>query len=107
MLAGPAVKIVGEALDGPGPLTLAKRHKQAIVLPDPAIPVGKAFDLVAKLTTTQPATKFVFVTEVDNPTYMARAQAAGASDFLLRGVSRRELVAFRRNTAIRLSSFAF
>ncbi|MFM7291265.1 MAG: response regulator, partial [Planctomycetia bacterium] len=92
MLIGSSVKIVGEASDAPSALTLAKRHKPAVVLLDVAIPGGDAFDLVRQLSTTLPATKFLFMTAVDNPTYMARARAVGAANCLLKGVSQRELI---------------
>ncbi len=40
MLAGSPVKIVGEAIDAPGTLTLAKKHEPRVVLLDAAIPGG-------------------------------------------------------------------
>ncbi len=99
MLAGSSVKIVGEASDAPSTLTLARKHKPAVVLLDAAIPDGDAFDLVTKLTKTLPATKCVLLTAHDNPTYMARAHAAGAADCLLKNVTRKELVTAIENVA--------
>ena len=99
MLAGSPVKIVGEASDAPSTLTLTKKHKPPVLLLDAAIPGGDAFELVAKLGKALPATKFVFVTEIDNPTYMARARAVGAANFLLMGFSQRELVTAIENAA--------
>jgi DNA-binding NarL/FixJ family response regulator len=99
MLAGSQVKIVGEASDAPGALTLAKKHKPHVVLLDAAIPGGDAFELAGRLLETLPATKVVFVTEIDNPTYTARARAAGAANCLLMGFSQRELVAAIENAA--------
>jgi len=97
MLAGSLVKIVGEASDAPSTLTLAKRHKPDVVLLDAAIPGGDAFELVTKLAKGLPATKFVLLSVLDNPTYMARASAAGASNFLLESVSQKELVTAIQN----------
>jgi DNA-binding NarL/FixJ family response regulator len=99
MLAGSSVKIVGEAVDTPGTLALAKKHKPAVVLLDAAIPGGDAFELVTKLANAIPATKFVFMTALDNPTYMARARAVGAANFLLMGFSQKELVTAIENAA--------
>jgi DNA-binding NarL/FixJ family response regulator len=99
MLAGSLVKIVGEASDAPSTLTLAKRHKPDVVLLDAAIPGGDAFELVTKLAKGLPATKFVLLSVLDNPTYMARASAAGASNFLLESVSQKELVTAIQNAA--------
>lgn len=92
MLAGSRVNIVGESSDAKSTLKLAKKHKPAVVLLDAAIPGGDAFELARTLAKPLPATKFVFVTEIDNPTYMARARAVGAANCLLMGFSERELV---------------
>ena len=99
MLAGSHVRIVGEASDAPSTLTLAKKHKPAVILLDVGIPGGDAFELAQTLAKPLPATKFVFVTEIDNPTYMARARAVGAINCLLMGFSQRELIAAIENGA--------
>ena len=99
MLSGSPVKIVGEASDAPSTFTLAKKHKPAVVLLDAAIPGGDACELVGKLSKPLPATKFVLMTAIDNPTYMARARAVRAANFLLMGFSQRELVMAIENAA--------
>jgi len=99
MLAGSSVEIVGEASDAPSTLTLAKKHKPAVILLDVGIPGGDAFELAQTLAKPLPATKVVFVTEIDNPTYMARAHAVGAINCLLMGFSQRELITAIENAA--------
>jgi len=99
MLDKSGIKAVGEATDAPSTLTLAKKQKPDVVILDAAIPGGDAFELVLKLTKTLPATRFILLSVLDNPTYMARARAAGASNFLLMGFSQRELVAAIQNAA--------
>jgi DNA-binding NarL/FixJ family response regulator len=99
MLAGSPVKIVGEASDAQSTLTLAKKHKPAVVLLDAAIPGGDAFELVTKLAKAIPSTRFILLSAIDNPTYMARARAVGAANFLLMGFSQRELVTAIENAA--------
>jgi DNA-binding NarL/FixJ family response regulator len=99
MLANSGIKTVGEALDAPSTLTLAKKHKPDVVLLDAAIPGGDAFELVGKLAKPLPAINFVLLSVLDNPTYMARASAAGASNFLLESVSQKELVTAIQNAA--------
>jgi DNA-binding NarL/FixJ family response regulator len=93
MLAGAPVKILGEACDAASTLSLAKKHKPAVVLLDAAIPGGDSFELVGKLTKLLPTTKVVMLSALDNPTYMARARAVGAANFLLMGFAQKELVA--------------
>ena len=80
-------------------LSLAKKHKPAVVLLDAAIPGGDAFGLVAELSKTMPATKIVMLSANDNPTYMARARAAGAANCLLKDVSPKELITAIENAA--------
>ena len=63
-----------------------------MILLDVGVPGGDAFELAQTLAKPLPATKVVFVTEIDNPTYMARARAVGAKNCLLMGFSQRELV---------------
>ena len=99
MLEKTGIKIVGEAGDASSALTLAKKHKPTVVLLDAAIPGGDAFELVTKLSKTLPATKFILLSAIDNPTYMARARAVGATNFLLMGFSQRELITAIVNAA--------
>jgi DNA-binding NarL/FixJ family response regulator len=99
MLAGSGTKIVGEATDATSTLTLAKKHKPAVVLLDVAIPAGDPFELVAKLAKSLAGTKCILFTAIDNPTYMARARAVGAAHCLLKDVNQRDLVAAIQNAA--------
>ena len=99
MLEKTSIKIVAEAEDAADTLTLTKKHKPDVVILDAAIPGGDAFELVMKLAKSLPATKLVLLSVLDNPTYMARAQAAGASNYLLESVSQKELVTAIENAA--------
>ena len=99
MLEKTSITIVGEANDAAKTLTLTKKHKPAVVILDAAIPGDDAFELVTKLAKALPATKVVLVTEIDNPTYMARARAVGAINCLLMGFSQRELITAIENGA--------
>ncbi len=100
MLEKTGIKIVGEAVDAPNTLALAKKHKPAVILLDATIPGGDAFDLAGKLQKSIPATKVILLSAIDNPTYIARAKAAGTSNFLLMSVSRRELATAIENAAV-------
>ena len=99
MLTNSGIKTVGEASDAPSTLTLAKKHKPDVVLLDAAMPGGDAFELVTKLAKSLPGTKFVLLSAIDNPTYMARACAVGAVNFLLMGFGQKELVTAIQNAA--------
>ena len=99
MLEKTGIKIVAEADSAPSTLTLIKKHKPAVVLLDAAIPGGDAFDLAGTLSKSLPATKVIFLTAIDNPTYMARAHAVGAANCLLKSVGQKELVTAIENAA--------
>jgi DNA-binding NarL/FixJ family response regulator len=99
MLAGTGIKIIGEATDAKSTLTLAKKHKPAVILLDVAIPGGDAFEVAGKLSKALPATSLVLITAIDNPTYMARARAVGAVHCLIKDVGGKELVTIIQNAA--------
>ena len=99
MLEKTGITIVGESTDAPSTFTLAKKYKPAVILLDAAIPGGDAFELVTKLAKTLPATKFIMLSALDNPTYMARARAVGAANCLLKNFSQKELVTAIENAA--------
>lgn len=91
MLEKTSIKVCAEADNAPSTLTLAKKHKPTVVLLDAAIPGGDAFALVGKLQKSIPATNVIMLSAVENPTYIARAKAAGAVNFLFKSVSKKEL----------------
>jgi DNA-binding NarL/FixJ family response regulator len=99
MLVKPGLKVVGEAETATNTLSLVTKHKPNVLIVDASIPGGDCFELLKKIRKAVPRTKFVVLSVLDNPTYMARARAVGASNFLLEGVSGRELVAAVENAA--------
>jgi DNA-binding NarL/FixJ family response regulator len=99
MLEKSSVRIVCEAVDATGTLSLAKKHKPGVLLVDAALPGADAFELLKEIRKSVPDTKFVVLSEIDNPTYMARARAVGAANCLLMGFSRSELIKAIENAA--------
>ncbi|MDQ2732145.1 MAG: response regulator transcription factor [Armatimonadota bacterium] len=93
MLDDTAFRVVGEASSGQEALTMARRLRPGIVLLDIRMAGGDGLDALQALKTEHPHMAVVMLTTYDNPTYMARAVAGGASGFLLKGVSRAELLA--------------
>jgi DNA-binding NarL/FixJ family response regulator len=60
-----------------------------------------SFELVMELKDRLAGVSVIFLTNVDNPTYTARARAVGASNCLSMSVSREELVTAIRNAALK------
>ena len=57
------------------------------------MPDGDGLSTLEKLRAKVPESKVVMLSTYDNPTYIARAVALGASDYVLKGSSRDDLIA--------------
>lgn len=92
LLAGSDVKIVAEASNGAEAVKLAMKHKPDVALLDIRMPDTDGLDALDKIHRELPNTRVVMLSTYDNPTYVARAVALGASDYVLKGASRQELI---------------
>ncbi len=93
LLAGTEIEIVGEAINGNEALTQAEKLKPDVVLLDIRMPDGDGLSTLDKLRAQVPESRVVLLSTYDNPTYIARAVALGASDYVLKGSSREDIVA--------------
>jgi DNA-binding NarL/FixJ family response regulator len=93
LLAGTDIQIVGEAANGKDALRLAQKDKPDVILLDIRMPDGDGLSTLEKLHAKVPECKVVMLSTYDNPTYVARAVALGASDYVLKGASREDLIA--------------
>lgn len=93
LLHGSNVEIVAEAESGDEAVKLAKKHKPDVILLDVRMAPGTD-GLVAleKIRADVPGASCIMLTTFDNPTYVARAVASGAHDYVLKGCSRQELL---------------
>ena len=71
---------------------MAEQHHPDVILLDIRMPDGDGLATLEKLRAKVPNSKVVMLSTYDNPTYIARAVALGASDFVLKGSSREALV---------------
>jgi DNA-binding NarL/FixJ family response regulator len=99
LLAGTEIEIVGEADSGKEALRLAQKLKPDVVLLDIRMPDGDGLSTLEKLRAKMPESKVVMLSTYDNPTYIARAVALGASDYVLKGSTRDAIVATIISTA--------
>ena len=93
LLAGTDIKIVAEAATGKEAIERAQECNPDVVLLDIRMPDGDGLSTLEKLRTAVPDSYVVMLSTYDNPTYIARAVALGASDYVLKGSSRDDLVA--------------
>jgi len=93
LLAGTDIQIIGEAANGKAALRLAQKDKPDVLLLDIRMPDGDGLATLEKLRAKVPECRVVMLSTYDNPTYIARAVALGASDYVLKGSSRDDLIA--------------
>jgi DNA-binding NarL/FixJ family response regulator len=92
LLAGSGIEIVAEAACGKDCLCEAQRTKPDVILLDIRMPDWDGLETLEKLRDKVPDSKVVMFTTYDNPTYVARAVALGATDFVLKGSSREAII---------------
>jgi DNA-binding NarL/FixJ family response regulator len=89
---GTEISVVAEAVTGNEAVRLAVKHKPDVVLLDIQMPGTDGFEALERILVAAPTCRVVMVSGYDNPTYIARAVALGASDFILKGASRKDLI---------------
>ena len=92
LLAGSEVKIVGEAASGDEAIKITRKLKPDVLLLDIRMPGKDGLNVLEKVRSDMPNVRVVMLSTFDNPTYVARAVAAGAHDYILKGSNRSELI---------------
>jgi len=86
------IEIIGEAGDGKQAVAMANKHHPDVILLDIRMQNGDGLEALESIRTQMPDAKVVMLSTYDNPTYVARAVALGASDYVLKGSSRDAIV---------------
>ena len=89
---GSGIEIVGEANDGAQGIEVAQQHQPDVVLLDIRMPEKDGIEALAGIRKALPSTPVVMLSTYDNPTYVARAVALGAADYVLKGSPRERLI---------------
>ena len=90
--AKPHLQVVAEAADNASAIAACAQHQPDVVLMDLRIP-GGGVDATLAIRQRWPATRVLIVTTFDGDEDIHRAIVAGASGYLLKGLSSAELVA--------------
>jgi DNA-binding NarL/FixJ family response regulator len=93
LLAGTDIQIIAEAANGKDAIKAALKDKPDVILLDIRMPDGDGLSTLEKLRAKVPESKVVMLSTYDNPTYIARAVALGACDYVLKGSPRDDIVA--------------
>jgi DNA-binding NarL/FixJ family response regulator len=89
--------VVGEAGTSSTAIEVVAEHQPRVVLLDVEIPGGDVIDTVSVLRTRAPNTEVVILSIYDSPHLLRRLLALGIRAYLLKSVSRGELVSAIRN----------
>jgi DNA-binding NarL/FixJ family response regulator len=92
MLTAPGIQVVGEAKSGQEALELVTRLQPDITLLDIRMPEMDGIQVLEAIKTTNSRTLVIMVTTYKNLSYLLRSLAAGASGFILKDISRDNLL---------------
>jgi DNA-binding NarL/FixJ family response regulator len=96
---GTDIEIVAEAKTGDEAVKFTEKHKPNLVLLDIRLPDSDGLNALGRIKLTRPDMPVLMLSTYDNPTYVARAVALGASGYLMKGSSRDELLSAIRRVA--------
>src|SRR5487761_1536097 len=99
LFEGSDVKVVGMASCGSQAVKVVKENKPDVVLLDIRMNDGDGLTALEELRQAGLTCRVVMLSTYDNPSYIARANALGASDYLLKGSKRDQLLGAIRAVA--------
>jgi DNA-binding NarL/FixJ family response regulator len=99
LVAGTEVKVVGEVATGAEAVKFALENEVDVVLLDIRMPDGDGLTPWGRIKLDKPDLPVLILSTFDNPTYVARAVALGASGYVLKGCTRDQLLSTIRLAA--------
>ena len=99
LVAGTEIQVVGEVSTGEDAVKFTMEQGPDVVLLDIRMSNGDGLTALGRIKLDKPEMPVLMLSTFDNPTYIARSVALGASGFLLKGCSREELLAAIRMAA--------
>jgi DNA-binding NarL/FixJ family response regulator len=99
LLSDSEVKIVAEAATGSKAVEYALNNDPDVVLLDIRMPDGDGLTALGRIKLDKPEMPVLMLSTFDNPAYIARAVALGASGYILKGCTREHLLQCIRTAA--------
>ena len=96
LMAADDLEVVAEAQDAVSAIRCAQEHLPDIILLDVSMP-GSGIDAAQEISRTCPVVRIVMLTVSEDEEVVHRALKAGASGYVLKGVSGPELISIIRN----------
>lgn len=97
--AEPDVTVVGEAEDGDAAIAAARQLRPNVVIMDVSMPGTGGVEATQRIRSEQPDTRVVGLTAHEDPAYLRRMLAAGATGYLLKRTAAIELLRAVRSVA--------
>jgi DNA-binding NarL/FixJ family response regulator len=92
LLADTDIEVVAEVSTGEAAVRYALEHKPDVVLMDIRMPGGDGLTALGRIKLDKPELPILMLSTFDNPTYIARSVALGASGYVLKGCTREHLI---------------
>ncbi len=99
LLAGTEIEVTAEAATGEAAIKYAMENDPNVVLLDIRMPEGDGLTALGRIKLEKPEMPVLMLSTFDNPTYIARAVALGASGYLLKDCTRDALIGAIRTAA--------
>jgi len=93
----PDLSVIGEASNGAEAVAFVAAHRPDIMLLDVGIPGDHAATTITRTLTAAPATRIIILSMFDEPAVVKELLGAGARAYLLKSVTRDDLVAALRS----------
>ena len=92
LFSGTEISVIAVASNTKDAVSETASQQPDVVLLDVRMNEDSGLDALEEIKQTQPQMPVVILSTYDNPTYVARAHALGACDYVTKGTSREDLV---------------
>jgi len=99
LLADTDIEVIAEVSTGEAAVRYTLENDPDVVLMDIRMPQGDGLTALGRIKLDKPDMPILMLSTFDNPTYIARAVALGASGYLLKGATRDHLIKAIRTAA--------
>ena len=100
MIAGSEIQLIAESNSAVNVLTGISQYHPDVILLDVRLEEGDGLSALGRIKSERPQIPALMLSSFDNPTYVARSVALGASGYLLKNASRDTILEAIRKVAV-------